>query len=74
MTVNHFRIQISCTKLFFLKPGHFYKKTLFLNIVVIHHAKTGPESFTEEAEINFLQVELSHKVSKDFPLTQNIQN
>lgn len=58
----------------FFKTRAFLQKTSFLNLVVIHHAIIGLESFTEEVEITFLQVELTHKVSKDFPLTRNIQN
>lgn len=58
----------------FFKTRAFLQKTSFLNLVVIHHAVIGLESSTEEVEITFLQVELTHKVSKDFPLTRNIQN
>lgn len=58
----------------FFNTRAFLQKPSFLNLVVIHHAVIGLESSTEEVEITFMQVELTHKVNKDFPLTRNIQN
>lgn len=45
----------------------------FLNLV-IYHAIIALGIFTEVVGIIFLQVQLTHKVRNDFPLTLNVQN